>query len=96
MGIVTRRPLLLQLIHVDDSDRRFHFPDQGAPRFPETSNERLNCFLGGTQADEWAIFEHAKDKTFFSFDEVRQEIEAETDKLTGKNKVSYFLFSFSN
>ncbi|KAL7837988.1 hypothetical protein AOLI_G00263920 [Acnodon oligacanthus] len=52
-GIVTRRPLVLQLI---------------------------NC------PTEYAEFLHCKGKKFTDFDEVRQEIEAETDRLTGQNK----------
>ena len=35
---------------------------------------------------EWAEFLHAKGKKFTDFNEVRKEIEAETDRLTGKNK----------
>ncbi|XP_016302359.1 dynamin-1-like isoform X2 [Sinocyclocheilus anshuiensis] len=52
-GIVTRRPLVLQLI---------------------------NC------PTEYAEFLHCKGKKFTDFDEVRQEIEAETDRATGQNK----------
>ncbi|KAK9744412.1 PH domain [Popillia japonica] len=52
-GIVTRRPLILQLIN---------------------SNT------------EYAEFLHAKGKKFVDFDEVRREIEAETDRVTGSNK----------
>ncbi|CAL8074449.1 unnamed protein product [Calicophoron daubneyi] len=52
-GIVTRRPLVLQLI-----------------------NSR----------SEYAEFLHLKNKQFTNFDEVRKEIEAETDRLTGTNK----------
>ncbi|XP_017158779.1 dynamin-1-like [Poecilia reticulata] len=52
-GIVTRRPLVLQLI---------------------------NC------PTEYAEFLHCKGKKFIDFDEVRQEIEAETDRATGHNK----------
>uniref|UniRef100_A0A8C2AV99 dynamin GTPase n=1 Tax=Cyprinus carpio TaxID=7962 RepID=A0A8C2AV99_CYPCA len=52
-GIVTRRPLVLQLI---------------------------NC------PTEYAEFLHCKGKKFTDFDEVRQEIEAETDRITGQNK----------
>ncbi|XP_064258089.1 dynamin-2 isoform X4 [Passer domesticus] len=52
-GIVTRRPLILQLI------------------FSKT---------------EYAEFLHCKSKKFTDFDEVRQEIEAETDRVTGTNK----------
>ncbi|KAK7896017.1 hypothetical protein WMY93_021342 [Mugilogobius chulae] len=52
-GIVTRRPLVLQL---------------------------MNC------PTEYAEFLHCKGKKFTEFDEVRQEIEAETDRVTGANK----------
>ncbi|XP_075403157.1 dynamin-2 isoform X1 [Tenrec ecaudatus] len=52
-GIVTRRPLVLQLI------------------FSNT---------------EHAEFLHCKNKKFTDFDEVRREIEAETDRVTGTNK----------
>ncbi|XP_060619461.2 dynamin-2 isoform X1 [Anolis sagrei] len=52
-GIVTRRPLILQLI------------------FSKT---------------EYAEFLHCKSKKFTDFDEVRQEIESETDRVTGTNK----------
>ncbi|XP_072005642.1 dynamin-2 isoform X4 [Engystomops pustulosus] len=52
-GIVTRRPLILQLI------------------FSKT---------------EYAEFLHCKSKKFTDFDEVRQEIEAETERVTGTNK----------
>lgn len=52
-GIVTRRPLILQLNHAKS---------------------------------EWAEFLHQKGKKYTDFNEVRREIEAETDRLTGKNK----------
>lgn len=35
---------------------------------------------------EYAEFLHCKSKKFTDFDEVRQEIEAETDRVTGSNK----------
>ncbi|XP_045542552.1 dynamin isoform X5 [Papilio machaon] len=52
-GIVTRRPLILQLIHGNA---------------------------------EFAEFLHCKGKKFTDFNEVRGEIEAETDRVTGSNK----------
>uniref|UniRef100_A0A8C6TLZ1 Dynamin-2 n=1 Tax=Neogobius melanostomus TaxID=47308 RepID=A0A8C6TLZ1_9GOBI len=52
-GIVTRRPLILQLIN---------------------------------NKAEHAEFLHCKGKKFVDFDEVRSEIEAETDRITGSNK----------
>ena len=35
---------------------------------------------------EWGEFLHAKGKKFTDFDEIRKEIEAETDRMTGSNK----------
>ncbi|KAF7690918.1 hypothetical protein HF521_011215 [Silurus meridionalis] len=52
-GIVTRRPLVLQLIN---------------------------------NKAEYAEFLHCKGKKFVDFEEVRTEIEAETDRITGSNK----------
>uniref|UniRef100_A0A8C2ELE2 dynamin GTPase n=1 Tax=Cyprinus carpio TaxID=7962 RepID=A0A8C2ELE2_CYPCA len=52
-GIVTRRPLVLQLI---------------------------------SSASEHAEFLHSKGKKFTDFDDVRREIKAETDRVTGTNK----------
>ncbi|XP_062388891.1 dynamin-3 isoform X1 [Sardina pilchardus] len=52
-GIVTRRPLVLQLVN---------------------------------NKAEYAEFLHCKGKKFVDFEEVRSEIEAETDRITGSNK----------
>jgi len=52
-GIVTRRPLILQLIN---------------------------------STTEYGEFLHAKGKIFSDFDEIRREIEADTERLTGGNK----------
>eukprot|EP01022_Parablepharisma_sp_SALTPOND_P015843 TRINITY_DN2269_c0_g1_i1.p1 TRINITY_DN2269_c0_g1~~TRINITY_DN2269_c0_g1_i1.p1 ORF type:complete len:710 (-),score=86.95 TRINITY_DN2269_c0_g1_i1:6404-8533(-) len=54
-GIVTRRPLILQLRHITDSK-------------------------------DYAIFSHKPDVIYEDFDEVRSEIEADTDRIAGKNK----------
>lgn len=42
--------------------------------------------LGPINADEWGKFLHTKDKIFISFDEIREEIEKETERTSGKNK----------
>uniref|UniRef100_A0A4W4H4T7 Dynamin-1-like protein n=1 Tax=Electrophorus electricus TaxID=8005 RepID=A0A4W4H4T7_ELEEL len=67
-GIVTRRPLILQLVHVDHEDRR------------KTSDEN------GVESEEWGKFLHTKNKLYTDFDEIRQEIEAETERISGNNK----------
>ncbi|XP_062318117.1 dynamin-1-like protein isoform X4 [Osmerus eperlanus] len=67
-GIVTRRPLILQLVHVDPEDRR-------------KSNEE-----NGIDGEEWGKFLHTKNKIYTDFDEIRQEIVAETERVSGSNK----------
>lgn len=51
-------------------------------------------FLGIITAEEWAKFLHTNNKIFTNFEEVRDEIEKETERLTGKNKVVHFFFTF--
>lgn len=70
-GIVTRRPLILQLIHVSKNDTE--------TRFQEGSGDAI-------KAEEWAKFLHTKNKVYTDFNEVRQEIENETDRMSGTNK----------
>uniref|UniRef100_A0AAY4C2X3 Dynamin-1-like protein n=1 Tax=Denticeps clupeoides TaxID=299321 RepID=A0AAY4C2X3_9TELE len=67
-GIVTRRPLILQLVHVDPEDRR------------KTGEEN------GVDGEEWGKFLHTKNKIYADFDEIRQEIENETERVSGTNK----------
>ncbi|KAG9346940.1 hypothetical protein JZ751_005867 [Albula glossodonta] len=67
-GIVTRRPLILQLVHVDPDDHR------------KTSEEN------GVDGEEWGKFLHTKNKIYTDFDEIRQEIENETERISGNNK----------
>lgn len=43
-------------------------------------------FMSNCLFPEYAEFLHCKGKKFTDFDEVRQEIEAETDRITGQNK----------
>ncbi|XP_020785637.1 dynamin-1-like protein isoform X2 [Boleophthalmus pectinirostris] len=64
-GIVTRRPLILQLVHVDPGDARK--ADDG-------------------RGEEWGKFLHTKNQIFTDFDEIRQEIENETERVSGNNK----------
>ena len=36
--------------------------------------------------NEWAKFLHTKDKVYYDFDEVKEEIQRETDRMSGTNK----------
>ncbi|XP_019934657.1 dynamin-1-like protein isoform X4 [Paralichthys olivaceus] len=67
-GIVTRRPLILQLVHIDPEDRR------------KTNEEN------GIDGEEWGKFLHTKNKIYTDFEEIRHEIEAETERISGNNK----------
>lgn len=68
-GIVTRRPLILQLVYTPREDRE------------------NRCAENGTlDVDEWGTFLHAKSRIFKDFDDIRREIETETDRMAGDNK----------
>ena len=58
-GIVTRRPLVLQLVHTDAAE--------GGPA-------------------EWGEFLHMPGKRFEDFDDIRKEIDAETERMLGSTK----------
>ena len=36
--------------------------------------------------EEWGEFLHKPNEVFYDFNKIRQEIEAETDRMTGRNK----------
>lgn len=67
-GIVTRRPLVLQLLHCPLEDRNHRSAENGT----------LNL-------NEWGKFLHTK-KIFSDFDQIRTEIEEETERIAGSNK----------
>ncbi|XP_067832237.1 dynamin-1-like protein isoform X1 [Heptranchias perlo] len=69
-GIVTRRPLILQLVNVASVEDR----------------KRAASGDSGILAEEWGTFLHCKSKMFTDFDDIRQEIESETERMTGTNK----------
>ncbi|XP_076032709.1 dynamin related protein 1 isoform X2 [Oratosquilla oratoria] len=68
-GIVTRRPLVLQLVYTNKEDKEHRSAEDGT-----------------YDVEEFARFLHQKDKIFTDFDEVRKEIEKETDRIAGSNK----------
>ncbi|XP_063126305.1 dynamin-1-like protein isoform X14 [Rattus norvegicus] len=74
-GVVTRRPLILQLVHVSPEDKR------------KTTGEENGKFQSWrVEAEEWGKFLHTKNKLYTDFDEIRQEIENETERISGNNK----------
>ncbi|XP_028852761.1 dynamin-1-like protein isoform X1 [Denticeps clupeoides] len=79
-GIVTRRPLVLQLVHVPPlEERRKH--DNGN----ESKRNSQNSYPG-IKAEEWGTFLHCKNQIFTDFTEIRKEIQEETDRGSGDNK----------
>ncbi|XP_066586909.1 dynamin-1-like protein isoform X2 [Prorops nasuta] len=68
-GIVTRRPLILQLIYSPLTDREHRSAENGTNACPA-----------------WGMFMHTKNKIFKEFDEIREEIERETERMAGTNK----------
>ncbi|CAL1568913.1 unnamed protein product [Knipowitschia caucasica] len=64
-GVVTRRPLILQLLHLDPGDALKSDDGRG---------------------EEWGKFLHTKNQIFSNFDEIRQEIVNETERVSGNNK----------
>ena len=70
-GIVTRRPLILQLINVPSDD--------------DDAPEAHTAHSVATQP-EWAEFHHIPNRRFTEFLDVKREIENETARIAGNNK----------
>ncbi|XP_012277422.1 dynamin-1-like protein isoform X2 [Orussus abietinus] len=68
-GIVTRRPLVLQLVYS-----------------PKDDWEHRSAEEGTLDLDEWGTFLHTKNRVYKDFDDIRREIENETDRMAGTNK----------
>ncbi|XP_039198264.1 dynamin-1-like protein isoform X5 [Crotalus tigris] len=81
-GIVTRRPLILQLVHVTTEECRKTAGDENDPATWKHSRHLSK----GIDAEEWGKFLHTKNKLYTDFDEIRQEIENETERISGNNK----------
>lgn len=76
-GIVTRRPLILQLINIPSE--RSDKPESDEVHVPHTA-----ASVAGQH--EWAEFHHQPGRKFDDFSLVKQEIEAETARIAGSNK----------
>ncbi|KAI0463536.1 hypothetical protein LJB42_002536 [Komagataella kurtzmanii] len=100
-GIVTRRPLILQLINIQPDDPLvYQNSSSSGPGYPESSDVaeeptledhlRKNADPSGADDQspvaEWGQFLHLPGKRFYNFQEIRREIEAETARIAGKNK----------
>lgn len=76
-GIVTRRPLILQLINIPSE--REDKPESDDVHVPHTA-----ASVAGQ--GEWAEFHHQPGQKFRDFGEVKREIENETARIAGSNK----------
>ena len=127
-GIVTRRPLVLQLIHTPASSNSLSANSTGGLNNVRRSPRLPSATLGGAQEDgylptlestptagagvmrpggksmgansgaEYAEFLHIN-RRFTDFEEIRKEIEAETFRVAGQNKVggeSHWTFGISS
>ncbi|KAF5706330.1 vacuolar sorting-associated 1 [Fusarium globosum] len=72
-GIVTRRPLVLQLIN-----RAPQSNGVNAEEVDTTNDKQAN-------ADEWGEFLHAPGQKFYDFSKIRDEISRETEAKVGRN-----------
>ncbi|KAI0464136.1 vacuolar protein sorting-associated protein 1 [Komagataella kurtzmanii] len=77
-GIVTRRPLVLQLIN----KRPLKTANTSLIEIKTVGQDGLKT---ENNTEEYGEFLHLPDKKFYNFEDIRQEIVKETDKMTGKN-----------
>lgn len=90
-GVVTRRPLVLQLINIKPDD----------PVIDEINSSNSDYATAGSEASledylkkqsnpkrevEWGEFLHIPNTRLYSFKSIRDEIEKETSRLAGNNK----------
>ncbi|KAF2725164.1 vacuolar sorting protein 1 [Polychaeton citri CBS 116435] len=77
-GIVTRRPLILQLINRQPLPKAQANGVQDGDSKIESSDAQSNI-------EEWGEFLHIPGQKFYDFNKIRDEIVKETDSKTGKN-----------
>ena len=94
-GIVTRRPLVLQLNNIPPNSPLIEEDDNSVNSHDEVT--KVSGFEAGTKpleykdkernhADEWGEFLHIPGKRFYDFDDIKREIENETARIAGKDK----------
>ncbi|KAK1070683.1 vacuolar protein sorting-associated protein 1 [Friedmanniomyces endolithicus] len=77
-GIVTRRPLILQLIN------RAPLPKTQANGIPDGETD-IKTTDAQSNLEEWGEFLHIPGQKFYDFNKIREEISRETDSKTGRN-----------
>ncbi|KAF5095256.1 hypothetical protein D0Z00_003216 [Geotrichum galactomycetum] len=98
-GIVTRRPLILQLINIPKTELSAPHGEGSRPiqHSNTTSLPTFSIEFGSgvqthtrlaqrVQHEEWGEFLHAPGHKYYDFGQIRREIEAETERVAGVNK----------
>lgn len=99
-GIVTRRPLILQLVNVplamsssssptkrQDSSRPLsHLSDDSSANRSDSESHTSTLNQSYSGDGEWGEFLHIPGRKFYDFRDIRREIEAETNRIAGGNK----------
>ncbi|KXT17001.1 hypothetical protein AC579_7410 [Pseudocercospora musae] len=76
-GIVTRRPLILQLINRSSTAKP---QENGVPNGEKAENTDKEA-----NSEEWGEFLHIPGQKFYDFNKIRDEIVKETESKTGRN-----------
>ncbi|KAH3899799.1 probable Vacuolar protein sorting-associated protein 1 [Saccharomycodes ludwigii] len=86
-GIVTRRPLILQLINRRSHPNKVAATSKGDDLLDLDNNAKKDEVQGQSEdnKEEWGEFLHIPNKKFYNFNEIRQEIINETNRTTGNN-----------
>lgn len=93
-GIVTRRPLVLQLINVKPDDDIVTKGDNSIDGDTSEEDHEINLEdhlrkrngSSSSTRTEWGEFLHIPGKRFYNFNDIRREIERETGRIAGQNK----------
>ncbi|EME30418.1 Dynamin-related protein 3B [Galdieria sulphuraria] len=85
-GIVTRRPTIVQMIQTKPDKLKGEQEEVDKTVEKKGKQQEDETGKDTKYGDEWVEFLHIPNKRFYDFEQVRQEIEAETDRTTGKNK----------
>ncbi|KAI5953147.1 DNM1 [Candida jiufengensis] len=102
VGIVTRRPLVLQLINIKEDDpliNKYNFHESQTTKNLDVDEIDLEDHvrkMNGNKSSstkssknakaEWGEFLHIPNKRFYNFHDIRKEIERETLRIAGENK----------
>lgn len=96
-GIVTRRPLILQLVNIPSTNP----PSTGPVDVPKSSSFELGAAANVSNTheinphtratlpghyEEWGEFLHIPGQRYYDFNQIRREIELETSRIAGNNK----------